>query len=337
MAVGATVGDEQRQTVEEKVGRTRRRRPRGSCERRLGHLDRVGAAGQTTDDHGGGERLEIGFASQPDVERLELPAGFEQQRGSVATSSCRKRDLRPKEVHTRAAELVKRPGLGHRNQRERGFGGAGVVLGLGRGQRPLGPARGVEGQPHGLLQERGRSGHASPGLCTIGGTFQFGGNALVRSDGGVRAVPGAAVWIKVWIGHLGERAVHVLTIQQRRRSVGRRAHERMAKPDPSAELDQPRCLGGGGGLVPDAEPTHGAPQQRVIAARLGRGREEHPPRLDRSGSSRRRNPSSMRPASGIVSVSPNPNANSAGESPRGNSSNASGLPRVSATIRSRTR
>jgi hypothetical protein len=181
----------------------------------------------------------------------------------------------PKEVDTRAAELVKRSGLGHRNQRERGLGG-------------------------------------------------------------VRAVPGA-VWIKVWISHLGEGAMYVLTIQKRRRSVSRGAHERMTKSDPSAELDQPRCLGHRGALVPDAEPTHGAPQQRVVAARLGRGREEHPPRLDRKrGSSRRRRPSSMRLASGIVSVSPNPNANSAGESPRGSSSNAKGLPRVSATIRSRT-
>jgi len=65
------------QTIEENVGSTRRRRRRGSCERRLGHLDHVGAAGQTTDDHGGGERLEIGLASQADVEWLELPAGFE--------------------------------------------------------------------------------------------------------------------------------------------------------------------------------------------------------------------------------------------------------------------
>jgi len=56
-----------------------------------------------------------------------------------------------------------------------------------------------------------------------------------------------------------------------------------------------------------------------------------------SGSSRRRNPSSMRLANGIVSVNLNPNANSVGESPRGSSSKASGLPRVSATIRSRTR
>ena len=111
----------------------------------------------------------------------------------------------------------------------------------------------------------------------------------------------------------------------------------MAKSDARAELDQPRCLGRRGGLVPDAEPTHGAPQQGVIAARLGRGREEHPPRLDRKRLSRRRNPSSMRLANGIVSVNLNPNANSVGESRRGSSSKASGLPRVSATIRSRTR
>jgi hypothetical protein len=45
----------------------------------------------------------------------------------------------------------------------------------------------------------------------------------------------------------------------------------------------------------------------------------------------------MRLASGIVSGSPNPPASSAGVSPPGNSSNVSGLPRVSATIRSRTR
>ena len=47
--------------------------------------------------------------------------------------------------------------------------------------------------------------------------------------------------------------------------------------------------------------------------------------------------SSIRPVSGPRSGSPNPPASSAGVSPRGSSSSASGLPRVSATIRSRTR
>ena len=45
----------------------------------------------------------------------------------------------------------------------------------------------------------------------------------------------------------------------------------------------------------------------------------------------------MRPASAGPPSSPNPPASSAGVRPRGSSSNASGLPRVSATIRSRTR
>ena len=45
----------------------------------------------------------------------------------------------------------------------------------------------------------------------------------------------------------------------------------------------------------------------------------------------------MRLASGRASANPNPPASSAGANPRGSSSSASGLPRVSARIRSRTR
>ena len=51
----------------------------------------------------------------------------------------------------------------------------------------------------------------------------------------------------------------------------------------------------------------------------------------------RRKLSSIRPDSGRAPGSPNPPASCAGVSPRGSSSNASGLPRVSATIWSRTR
>ena len=47
--------------------------------------------------------------------------------------------------------------------------------------------------------------------------------------------------------------------------------------------------------------------------------------------------SSIRPASGVAPGRPNPPASSAGVSPRGSSSSASGFPRVSAMIRSRTR
>ena len=47
--------------------------------------------------------------------------------------------------------------------------------------------------------------------------------------------------------------------------------------------------------------------------------------------------SSMRPISGVAPGRPNPPASSAGVSPRGSSSSASGFPRVSAMIRSRTR
>jgi hypothetical protein len=56
-----------------------------------------------------------------------------------------------------------------------------------------------------------------------------------------------------------------------------------------------------------------------------------------SPASLRRKLSSIRPDSPGASSRPNPPASSAGVNPRGNSSNASGLPRVSATSRSRTR
>ena len=56
-----------------------------------------------------------------------------------------------------------------------------------------------------------------------------------------------------------------------------------------------------------------------------------------AASSRRRKLSSIRPDSGTAPGSPNPPASSAGVTPRGSSSSASGLPRVSVTIWSRTR
>ena len=54
-------------------------------------------------------------------------------------------------------------------------------------------------------------------------------------------------------------------------------------------------------------------------------------------SSCRRKLSSIRPGSGTAPGSPNPPASCPGVSPRGSSSSASGLPRASATIWSRTR
>ena len=56
-----------------------------------------------------------------------------------------------------------------------------------------------------------------------------------------------------------------------------------------------------------------------------------------SGSSLRRKLCSIRLGRGVTSGSPNPPASSAGVNPRGTSSRASGLPRDSATSRSRTR
>ena len=66
-------------------------------------------------------------------------------------------------------------------------------------------------------------------------------------------------------------------------------------------------------------------------------RQQQQPRVRRKRLEPLRKLSSIRPASAGAPGSPKPPARSAGVSPRGSSSSASGLPRVSATIRSRTR
>ena len=57
-------------------------------------------------------------------------------------------------------------------------------------------------------QERGGGRQAAAGLRPAGRALQLGGDVLVGPDGGVRAVPGAAIGIDVGIGRLGQRAVH---------------------------------------------------------------------------------------------------------------------------------
>ena len=105
---------------------------------------------------------------------------------------------------------------------------------------------------------------------------------------------------------------------RRNRPVRRR---RPARPRP-ARCRAPR---------PRATPTPDPPAGSAAATRSNSRVEGG------SGASRSVKLCSIRPDNAGPSDSPNPPASSAGVKPRGSSSNASGLPRVSATIRSRTR
>ena len=131
--------------------------------------------------------------------------------------------------------------------------------------------------------------------------------------------------------------MHVLSLLEGRRTVGRRTHQRMAEAHARADLEQVRPRGRACRLRQDAELA------RPLARPAAGHRWDRPPReaagvaSPRECSSRRRKLSSMLLESGNPPGSPKPPASSAGDNSRSSSSKASGLPRVSATIWSRTR
>jgi hypothetical protein len=111
----------------------------------------------------------------------------------------------------------------------------------------------------------------------------------------------------------------------------------MTKAHASADREQVVRLCGGRDGVADAEPPGHAPKQRRLAHRLGRGHEQQPLGVQRERLEPPLEALLYSPRKGTLSGRPKPPASSAAPSPRGSSNGASGLPRVSATIRSRTR
>src|SRR5437879_10918694 len=89
-------------------------------------------------------------------------------------------------------------------------------------------------------------------------------------------MPRTPIGIEPWIGDLRQRTVRVPPVLARRRPVDRGAYQRVTKPDPCAELEQPLGLGRVRGLDPDAEPSGGAPDQGRFADRLRRREEQEP-------------------------------------------------------------
>ena len=83
-------------------------------------------------------------------------------------------------------------------------------------------------------------------------------------------VPGAAVGIKGRIGGLGQGAMHLLALLQRRRPVGRRPHQRMPKTHPGADLQQAGLGRRRRRLSTEAQSLGRSPYQHRVANRLGR-------------------------------------------------------------------
>ena len=260
------VGDQQRQAVQEQIGSARRGLWRGRHTDGSGHVpDR---RRQAADEQRGGERLQVGLPGQADVQGLELPGRAEHERGRVTAMTRGERDLRAQQVAAGALQFIKRPGLGHGQQAERGVECASPELGLRRSQRPLCAARRVERQPGGPLQERGLRRETTAALGPACGLLKFGSNFLIWARRGLGPVPGPPIRIDSRVGDLGQRAMQLLPRLDRCRQVGRRAHQRMTEPHPRAELGQPRLHRRPRRPGPDREPPGRPPHQHRVAGRI---------------------------------------------------------------------
>ena len=175
-------------------------------------------------------------------------------------------------------------------------------------------------------------------LRALGRALQLGGEILVGAERGLRAVPRSAIRVCLRIGRLRQRDGGPPACRQaarRDRSPSARAGDETG-PAPRARSSRP---------PPPAQPLR-RPVPTSPAARISSAGSPAGSAAARSKNrcvcfgiarTRPRKLCSRRAESGCVELTRNPPASSAADSPRGSSSNAKGLPRVSATIRSITR
>ena len=231
-----------------------------------------------------------------------------------------------------------RPGLGHGQQLSGSIEGARLDLETGSGQRPPGPSPRVEGKRRGGASRNAAAAPRATARLRPGGrAFQLRGDILVRPGRGLRPVPGPAVGIER-PGRSRPRARGAPPAFPRPTPTGR------PPSGPADDGTAPGCRTRPGRPRPPAWP----PRHRSRAARqlatpaLGRQSDRPPPaasaacsrpgeRQAAAGSS----PRSARAAAPPRAARTRPPAQQA--QPRGSSSRARGLPRVSATIWSRTR
>ena len=89
-------------------------------------------------------------------------------------------------------------------------------------------------------------------------------------------MPRSAIGRCLRIGRVGQSAVDGLPVDERRRAIDRRAHERVLKPDLLRDFDQTDRLRRRGRVDAQPDQLRGADQQRGVARRLGRGEEQEP-------------------------------------------------------------
>ena len=174
-------------------------------------------------------------------------------------------------------ELVPRPRLRRRQQRERRTERAGLEIRSRGRQRAPGPPLGFGRQPYGSVQERGCSGHATPRLGATRRPLELGSDLFVRAGRCLGQVPRPPIGIDRGVGRLRQHPVRIPPLLGRRRQVNGRAHQRVAKPHPRPDLEQPSRLRGLQRCGRHAERPSRPPQERRIAGRLRRRHQQQPP------------------------------------------------------------
>jgi hypothetical protein len=87
-------------------------------------------------------------------------------------------------------------------------------------------------------------------------------------------MPSTAIGIERRIGGCRQGRVDAPPLVRRRRAIDRRAQEGMAEGNPRAECEQARVFRRPHRLGSELEPLGRTPQQRRIAERLGRSKEQ---------------------------------------------------------------
>src|SRR4029078_1915734 len=113
------------------------------------------------------------------------------RRGDAATQIACKGDSTQEDVQLCTLQGVQRPAIGDSSKGKRRVQSTGEALGVGCAKSSGGSARRVDGQRHGSLEERGRSGETAAGLRARRRLLELGGYLLFGHRRSLCTVPRA--------------------------------------------------------------------------------------------------------------------------------------------------
>ena len=242
----------------------------------FGHMAGAGARCQAAREQRRAERVQVGVAREPGVERFEPARGGQEQGQRLVAAVRGEGDLRAHEVDACLGGVVERHRLSGRQEGRGVVERPGVHLELRAVERPPHPACRIGRQRGGLLEERRCRRHAAVGESAARRLLELCGHRLVGAQRRASVVPGAPVGVDVGIGDVGERPVDLAPFGGRGRSVDGRPDEGVPEPGMVAQLDQARGFGRARRLGWDAESLHGAPEKWDVADRFRRRDQQQP-------------------------------------------------------------